>query len=208
MNFEMPVLPGSPETAAASTATVEFTPPFPESTESVEQAGVSPFETQEPPAVAPSLEGPKPAAHLPLVTSRETASSQTGAAHVAVQASESVTVHVGSPSAANIGLSGCCPVTLRNDRQQVAGRPELTSQWQGAIYHFVSAEAKRQFDAQPEIYAPAHAGLDVTQASIQGQQLAGSLEHAVWYRRQLYLFHDATALKNFKTNPDYYARKQ
>ncbi len=109
------------------------------------------------------------------------------------------------PAAARVvALKGCCPVTLRNKRVEVPGRAEHQSHWEGAVYHLASAEAKQRFDAHPEHYAPAHAGLDVTLTSHKGQAIPGSLQHAVWYRRQLYLFHDAESLKTFSANPGKY----
>jgi YHS domain-containing protein len=84
---------------------------------------------------------------------------------------------------------------------EVPGRAEHQCEWQGVVYRLASAEAQARFEANPGHFAPANGGFDVTLAVHQGQEVPGNLEHAVWYRRQLYLFRDAACLKSFKANP-------
>lgn len=102
------------------------------------------------------------------------------------------------------GLDGCCPVTLRNRRQIVPGRLEHSSRWQGVAYRFASHRAQQKFEANPENYAPAHAGCDVTLIADSGEEKAGSLEHAVWYQRRLYLFQSQATRQAFSENPEKY----
>lgn len=122
----------------------------------------------------------------------------------ATQVSAPGTEKVAAPKV--VGLRGCCPVTLRDNRMEAPGRSEHQCEWQGVTYRLASAEAKARFEAHPEHYAPAHGGCDVTLTSQQGQQSPGSLEHAIWYRKQLYLFRDASSLKSFTANPAKYVK--
>ena len=97
-----------------------------------------------------------------------------------------------------VGLEGCCPVTLRDRRVMVPGKAEHATEWQGVTYRFVSAQAQAEFEARPEHYAPAKSGRDVIVLATSGQQVAGSLQHAVWYHRQLYLFQNSETMASLQ----------
>lgn len=125
-------------------------------------------------------------------------------ATTATPAAESLPVK--KTSSSHVGLGGFCPVTLRDNRIEVPGRAEHQCEWQGVIYNLASAQAKARFESHPEQYAPAHGGFDVTLISHQGHEIPGTLEHAVWYRRHLYLFRDAASLKTFTANPAKFAK--
>ena len=109
------------------------------------------------------------------------------------------------PLGGEVGLEGFCPVTLRDARTQIQGSEQYKSHWQGTVYRLASADAKKRFDAHPEFYAPAKGGIDVIKAVTLGQKVQGSIEHAAWYRRQLYLFQDESTQKLFTSNPAKYA---
>lgn len=57
-----------------------------------------------------------------------------------------------------VALEGYCPVAYFAVNKPVRGKPEFASTYNGVTYHFVSADAKRAFDAEPEKYLPAYGG--------------------------------------------------
>jgi YHS domain-containing protein len=57
-----------------------------------------------------------------------------------------------------IALEGYCPVAYFAVNKPVMGKPQHSSDHNGVTYHFVSADAKRAFDADPEKYVPAYGG--------------------------------------------------
>ncbi len=103
-----------------------------------------------------------------------------------------------------LGMEGCCPVTLRDRRVMVPGKAEYTTVWEGVTYRFASTQAQAEFQAQPANFAPAKAGRDVILLATSGQQVPGSLEHAVWYHRRLYLFQSPQTMEAFSANPEKY----
>jgi tetratricopeptide (TPR) repeat protein/YHS domain-containing protein len=107
-----------------------------------------------------------------------------------------------------------CPVSLREERLMLTGRPEFFSDHGGWRYHFASAGAKVSFDADPEYYAPAFGGKDIVlaretiqQASAEGvgtSERMGTLDHAIWFRDELYVFASNQTKVAFKTQPSKY----
>ena len=57
-----------------------------------------------------------------------------------------------------IAIEGYCPVAYFAVNKPVRGKPEHPSTYNGVTYHFVSADAKKAFDAEPEKYIPAYGG--------------------------------------------------
>ncbi len=57
-----------------------------------------------------------------------------------------------------VALEGYCPVAYFAANKPVMGKPEHASTHNGVTYHFVSADAKTAFDANPETYIPAYGG--------------------------------------------------
>jgi len=100
-----------------------------------------------------------------------------------------------------VGLKGYCPVALRDERRLADGKAAYVSYYQGKAYYFSSAQAKETFDLQPADYSPASAGEDVTMKTLSGEVVDGSLDHSVWYKGRLYLFHSADTLKTFMAAP-------
>lgn len=86
------------------------------------------------------------------------------------------------------GFMGFCPVALRDELKLIDALPQYTAEHQSQKFQFSSEEAMKKFLAKPERYLPAAGGLDVVAVS-QGTAVAqGSLEHALWFRKKLYLF--------------------
>ena len=57
-----------------------------------------------------------------------------------------------------VAINGYDPVAYFTEGKPVEGSPEFTSDWDGAVLQFASAENKAMFDADPDAYAPAYGG--------------------------------------------------
>ena len=57
-----------------------------------------------------------------------------------------------------LALEGYCPVAYFAVNKPVLGKAEYASDHNGVTYHFVSADAKKAFDADPEKFIPAFGG--------------------------------------------------
>lgn len=99
------------------------------------------------------------------------------------------------------GFKGFCPVTLRDDRELADAKLEHTAQHEGRQYWFSSAAAKDTFLQNPTAYVPARGGIDVVIFDEIGEQKDGSLDNAVWYRGQLYLFSSSETQAAFTAQP-------
>jgi YHS domain-containing protein len=99
------------------------------------------------------------------------------------------------------GLKGFCPVMLRDHRELVDASPEFQIEYNGHTYHVSSLEALQAFEADPAKYAPAQGGCDVIHRDLTGEELPGSLDHAVWYRGRLYMFATAETMETFVAAP-------
>ena len=65
-----------------------------------------------------------------------------------------------------LALQSYDPVAYFTDNKPVKGSPKFKSSYDGADYHFASADHKKLFDANPEKYAPAYGGYCGYAASI------------------------------------------
>lgn len=57
-----------------------------------------------------------------------------------------------------LALEGYCPVSYFTDHAARPGNPEIRATFNDVDYYFVSAEAKRTFEQNPERYIPAYGG--------------------------------------------------
>ena len=57
-----------------------------------------------------------------------------------------------------VAIEGYCPVAYFAVNKPVRGKPEHASTYNSVTYYFVSADAKKAFDANPEKYIPAYGG--------------------------------------------------
>jgi YHS domain-containing protein len=99
------------------------------------------------------------------------------------------------------GFKGFCPVMLRDYRELVDAKLEHTAEVDGRPYWFSSAAAKETFLLNPSAYVPARGGIDVVIFDEIGEPRDGSLDHAVWYRGQLYLFDSSETQAAFSASP-------
>jgi YHS domain-containing protein len=65
---------------------------------------------------------------------------------------------VNTSGVSGIALSGFDPVAFFTDSKPVNGSPSIKSEYEGAIYFFVSEDHKKTFDANPAKYAPQFGG--------------------------------------------------
>lgn len=101
------------------------------------------------------------------------------------------------------GLKGFCPVALRDSRDLIDAEPQFKAEFEGRTYNFSSAEALEKFEADPGLYAPANAGIDVVAAQEEAD-IEGTLDHAVWYQNRLFLFSSQQTLDQFSIAPSVY----
>lgn len=103
--------------------------------------------------------------------------------------------------AGQTGFKGFCPVALRERRELVEANPQFSSTFGLQTYTFSSAESKAAFDAEPSRYAPAAGGSDVVVLVNSGEEQAGQLDYALWYRDRLYLFRSRETMTLFSKDP-------
>jgi YHS domain-containing protein len=99
------------------------------------------------------------------------------------------------------GLKGICPVVLKDNRKLLDAQPDIKSEFNGKTYTFSSIEAKQTFDENPRKYAPVGGGKDVVRLTSGEADVAGTLDHAAWYRGRLYLFSTADSRSEFVDTP-------
>lgn len=76
-------------------------------------------------------------------------------------------LHSHNLPSSGLALEGYCPVAYFAINKPVMGKPEHASTYNGVTYHFVSADAKRAFDAAPKKYVPAYGGWCAFGMSVQ-----------------------------------------
>ena len=107
--------------------------------------------------------------------------------------------------AGQTGFKGFCPVALRERRELVESSDQFTSSFGLQTYAFSSAESKSAFDTDPSRYAPAAGGSDVVVLVNSGEEQAGQLDYALWYRDRLYLFRSRETMTLFSKDPQRFA---
>ncbi|MCA9044730.1 MAG: hypothetical protein KDA69_10450, partial [Planctomycetaceae bacterium] len=103
------------------------------------------------------------------------------------------------------GLKGFCAVALRDDRELLDTNEEFSALFNGKLYSFSSEENLERFLQEPVRYAPASRGNDVIHLALTGEEVEGSLDHAVWYQGRLYLFTSVETLETFTAAPSSHA---
>ncbi len=98
-------------------------------------------------------------------------------------------------------LRDVCLVTLRDELKLVAGNPEIQEVFGDRTYCFISTDAAGRFRNDPKRYVPAANGLDLVAARGGETEVDGDLDHAVWYREQLFVFSTQENLELFRREP-------
>lgn len=111
------------------------------------------------------------------------------------------------PTTSNtLGLRGYCPVCVLGSGAWMAGRPDLTSVYDGFVYRFPGDEQKQMFDANPDRYAPVLNGDSVVSYVKSQKRVPGKLEFAQIHDGRLYLFASEDERRAFQQSPGDYAR--
>jgi len=117
-------------------------------------------------------------------------------------------VFVGSATAeepVEPALNGYCPASYVLVGKAVKGDPAIRSDYQGNVYYLADAEAKKQFDADPEKYLPQFGGLcTVALGGSYGNRLPSDPTVFRIIDGKLYLFSQERAVKSFDQRPAMY----
>lgn len=103
-------------------------------------------------------------------------------------------------------LDGYCPVTLWSNRRWEKGSPQFRAEFRGQIYLTTSEANLKEFNANPERYAPRFLGCDPVVVYESDRAVLGSTRYAAFYDNELYMFVDDINRQAFKRNPDHYVR--
>ena len=100
----------------------------------------------------------------------------------------------------DIAIGGYCPVAYHTQEKAVKGDDRFKSMFQGYVFLLSSAEAKKQFDEDPERYAPQFGGWCTTALSGYGNKIKSN--PAVFSLRdgKLYLFSLVRARNHYDKN--------
>ena len=77
----------------------------------------------------------------------------------------------------NVAISGTDPVAYFTEGKAVEGRSEFSHEWDGANWHFKSAENRDAFAKSPETYAPQFGGYCAWAVS---QGYTATIDPAAW----------------------------
>lgn len=102
-------------------------------------------------------------------------------------------------------LEGHCPVAYFLLGKPVKGDAAFTSRYVGELYTLSSAEAKKQFDADPGKFLPQFGGLCTTAlGGSYGNRLPSDPEVFEIRNGKLYLFSSVRAKRAYDANPDWF----
>ena len=104
-----------------------------------------------------------------------------------------------------IALDGYCPVSLAQTAQWVKGNAEITMEYDGILFRFVSVEARNAFANHPRLYAPVLHGNDAVELLTNRREVTGQRKFGAWYHGQVFLFTSAENYEKFQNNPELYA---
>ncbi len=111
----------------------------------------------------------------------------------------------GTQAKASLAMSGYCPVCILEMRKWVKGSPDHGVVFDGQRYLFPSNEQKETFLNDPLTYAPVLAGDCVVCLKEMGKRVPGSVRHAAFSEKRLFLFPSEEQKKMFLDDPDAYA---
>ncbi len=111
----------------------------------------------------------------------------------------------GQRKANPIAMSGFCPVSILDTERWVRGLAEHGAVLDGQTYLFAGKPQRRKFLANPAKYVPALGGDCTVCLAEKGKRVPGSVYHAVFHNRRLYLFPGQEQKETFKSDPQKYA---
>ncbi|WNK01445.1 YHS domain-containing (seleno)protein [Thalassospiraceae bacterium LMO-JJ14] len=98
-----------------------------------------------------------------------------------------------------LGMHGVDPISLFESDEPKIGNAEFTSEHEGVDYYFASAEAKKRFEANPELYVPQFGGFCAFGVNV-GKKLDGDARYADILDGKLYLFVNDIILQKYLKN--------
>ncbi|BCH32531.1 hypothetical protein MesoLjLc_44610 [Mesorhizobium sp. L-8-10] len=102
----------------------------------------------------------------------------------------------------NVAIKGYDPVSYFTQNEAVQGSPEFTYRWLGADWHFVSAENRDIFKADPVKYAPQYGGYCADGVSFG--TITTNIDPKAWriIEGKLYLSYDPGTAEGFEKTPE------
>lgn len=104
-----------------------------------------------------------------------------------------------------VGLSGYCPVTLKNAGRWERGGASYPYQWLGLEFRCAGPVEHAALAARPEQFFSAAGGYCPVTYWHTGQRQRGHADFVAEYRDRLYLFATAEAKQQFLRNPELYS---
>lgn len=101
-------------------------------------------------------------------------------------------------NADGIAINGYDPVAYFTDQAAVLGDPAITTEWEGAVWHFASAEHRDLFLADPAKYAPQYGGWCAYGAGEGYAAEADPKDAWTIYEGKLFLNWDATVMADWR----------
>lgn len=194
--FASPALPPLPGQEGAFAAPAQ--PAEPEASQLAAPSPLKPAANSGPVLIAP---GTPPTAELPLVQPARPTPPREQQLATSSSASKSEKYDRIAAREGLTGFKGFCPVMLRDYRELVDASREHSVIYQGRQFWFSSDAAKQAFLGNPALYMPAGGGIDPVVYHQSGQSVEGSLDNAVWYHGQLYLFSSQVTKAEFVASP-------
>ena len=102
--------------------------------------------------------------------------------------------------AADIALKGYDPVAYFTDHRATGGNEEYRYEWDGALYHFASAQHLEMFKADPEHYLPQYKTWCAASVA-KGVKVFGNPEYWLVVDDRLYLFGSPVGPDVMRTDP-------
>lgn len=97
-------------------------------------------------------------------------------------------------------LEGFDPVGYRVEGRAIPGQGDITTLWQGMIWHFASEENRARFEADPRSYTPGLNGL-CPMAMSEGRREPGDPQHFVIVGQRVYLLGSDADQRQFMMHP-------
>lgn len=105
-----------------------------------------------------------------------------------------------------VGLGGYSPVSMTEGRAWIRGNRNYASIYRGVMYYMRDADQLKQFESDPEKYAPKLHGCDPVVLNNLGTPLPGVISLGAVVNGDLYFFASETSRDLFKKNPNQFLK--
>ena len=103
-------------------------------------------------------------------------------------------------------INGYDPVAYFTEGKPVKGKEEFTYNWNGAMWHFASAQNRDKFKASPEKYAPQYGGY-CAYGTADGHKATTEPDAWTVSNGKLYLNHSKSVQTRWQSNQKQYIEK-